>query len=541
MTATELPVAAPSPGTGGTRTRPAAGGDVNVWFFVKLALVALVDALGITIVIQAVGAESWWLLGGTVVVLVVVNWVYFSRRVVPLKYLLPGLIFLAIYQVFTIVYTGYVSLTNYGDGHILDKPTAIERMLEQNERRLPDATTFPAVVVETDDGLGLAIYDEASGTVRMGVHEGELEDVPDAVVDLDATRPLITEVPGAQILPRDQISDHQAEILEIRIPFSDDPNDGSLRTTDASNAFQATSRLVYDEDADVVTNVESGVEYRPDDRGSFVSAEGEALTPGWRVLVGPENYIDAFADSRYSGPLLKVLAWTVAFAALSVVTTFLLGLFLAVVLNEPRLKGQKIYRTLLILPYAFPGFLAALLWSGLLNERFGFVNNVLLLGAEIPWLTDPWLAKLSVLGVNLWLGFPYMFLIATSALQSIPGDLKEAARIDGAGVWQHFRSITMPLVLVATAPLLIASFAFNFNNFNLIYMLTGGGPRMDDASVPVGHTDILISMVYNIAGIDGGAQKDYGLASALSILIFVIVAVISVIGFRQARKLEEYN
>jgi arabinogalactan oligomer/maltooligosaccharide transport system permease protein len=95
--------------------------------------------------------------------------------------------------------------------------------------------------------------------------------------------------------------------------------------------------------------------------------------------------------------------------------------------------------------------------------------------------------------------------------------------------------------MVATAPLLISSFAFNFNNFNLIYMLTGGGPRMSDATVPVGHTDILISMVYKIAGIDGGAQKDYGLASALSIMIFVIIAVISIIGFRQARKLEEYN
>ncbi|WP_418606187.1 ABC transporter permease subunit [Georgenia sp. SUBG003] len=235
--------------------------------------------------------------------------------------------------------------------------------------------------------------------------------------------------------------------------------------------------------------------------------------PLWKVFVGLENFATAFGDTRYSGPFLQVLLWTLAFSVLSVVTTFLLGLFLAMVFNDERVRGRKIYRTLLILPYAFPGFLAALLWSGLLNRRFGFVNSVLLGGAEIPWLTDPWLAKLSVIGVNLWLGFPYMFLICTGALQSIPKDVLEAAKIDGASRFRTWRSVVLPLLMVSTAPLLISSFAFNFN-FNLIYMLTGGGPRMADASVPIGHTDILISMVYSISGLDGTADKNYGLASA---------------------------
>src|SRR5690606_9819862 len=162
-------------------------------------------------------------------------------------------------------------------------------------------------------------------------------------------------------------------------------------------------------------------------------------------------------------------------------------------------------------------------------------------GVSIPWLTDPLLAKLSVLGVNLWLGFPYMFLICTGALQSLPGDVYEAARIDGAGRWRTWRSITMPLLLVATAPLLISSFAFNFNNFTLIKMLTGGGPRFDDASVPLGRTLSASSMAYNVSGLDGSARRDYGLASALSIVIFVVVGVISAIAFRQTRKLEELS
>jgi arabinogalactan oligomer/maltooligosaccharide transport system permease protein len=325
------------------------------------------------------------------------------------------------------------------------------------------------------------------------------------------------------------------------VPVSDDPADGSVRTQDARNGYVFVSTLVYDEVADTMTDTLTGTVYTPNDDGKFEAPDGTTLPVGWKVFVGLENFATAFGDARYSGPFVQVLLWTLAFAVLSVVTTFLLGLFLAMVFNDERVRGRKIYRTLLILPYAFPGFLAALLWSGLLNRRFGFINSVLLGGVEIPWLTDPWLAKLSVLGVNLWLGFPYMFLICTGALQSIPKDVLEAARIDGASRFRTWRSVVLPLLMVSTAPLLISSFAFNFNNFNLIYMLTGGGPRMADASVPIGHTDILISMVYSISGLDGTADKNYGLASALSIVIFLIVATISVISFRRTRSLEEIN
>ena len=162
---------------------------------------------------------------------------------------------------------------------------------------------------------------------------------------------------------------------------------------------------------------------------------------------------------------------------------------------------------------------------------------MLLGGADIIWLGDGNLAKLSILLVNLWLGFPYMFLVCTGALQSIPGELTEAGIMDGAGPLRRFGSITLPLLLVSVAPLLISSFAFNFNNFSLIFMLTGGGPNYPGAPYPLGETDILISMVYAIA-FEGG-ERQYGLASAMSILIFVVVGVISWLGFRQTRKLEE--
>ena len=497
---------------------------------------ALVDAFGVYVVLAAWAEGSLGILWAMVALLVAANYVYFSRRTLPLKYILPGLAFLLVYQVYVVLYTGYVAFTNYGDGHNSTKEHAVEALLIQNERRVEGSPGVPLVVV-TDGGGALGFAVVSDGVVRAGTAERPLEEVPDAVVD-GAT---ITAVPGWEILPRADVLARQAEVTRLRVPVSDDPEAGSVRTQDARTGYSYRPALEYDADADVMTDLATGTEYRPNDEGLFEAADGSTLGVGWRVPVGVENFGTAFGDARYGAPFVRILAWTFAFAVLSVVLTFLLGLFLAMVFNDPRLRGRKFYRTVMILPYAIPGFLAALLWSGLLNRRFGFINDVLLGGAEIGWLTDPWLAKLSVLGVNLWLGFPYMFLITTGALQAIPHDLLEAAKVDGASRFRTWRSVVMPLLLVATGPLLISSFAFNFNNFTLIYMLTGGGPRFTDASVPLGHTDILISMVYNVSGVDGSAPKNYGLASALSIVIFLIVASVSALAFRQTRKLEEMS
>jgi arabinogalactan oligomer/maltooligosaccharide transport system permease protein len=517
--------------------RPRTGEGFGVGFVVKLVLMAVVDALGVLALLSAYREESWGIFAALLAMLVAANWVYFSKRALPLKYIVPGLAFLLVYQVYVVGYTGYVAFTNYGDGHNSTKEQAIEALLVQNERRVEGSPASPLTVVESDAGaLGFAVVDD-DGTVRAGTAEEPLGEVSDATV----SGGVATEVPGWRVLDRAEVLQRQQEVTTLRVPVSDDPEEGSVRTQDARTGYVFESVLEYDPAADTLTDTTSGVVYSPNDEGQFEAPDGTTLPVGWRVAVGFENFTTAFADSRYSGPFVSILAWTFAFALLSVVTTFLLGMFLAIVFNDERLRGRKIYRTLLILPYAMPGFLAALLWAGMLNRGYGFVNQVLLGGASVPWLTDPWLAKVSLLLVNLWLGFPYMFLVCTGALQSLPNDVYEAARIDGAGRWRLWRSITMPLLLVSTAPLLISSFAFNFNNFTLIKMLTDGGPRFADASVPLGHTDILISMVYNVSGLDGTAPRNYGLASALSIVIFLVVGTISAIAFRQTRKLEELS
>jgi arabinogalactan oligomer/maltooligosaccharide transport system permease protein len=452
-----------------------------------------------------------------------------------MKYILPGLAFLLVYQVYVVAYTGFVAFTNYGDGHNSTKEHAVEALLVQNERRVEGSASYPLTVVERGGQLGFAVVEDDEALV--GTADQPLTPADGATVE-DGR---VTQVPDATVLSRPEVLARQAEVTQLRVPVSEDPNDGSVRTQDARTGFVSTPSLTWDPEADTMTDVTTGTVYRATSDGWFRSDDGDRLNVGWRVMVGFDNFRTAFGDERYAGPFLRILVWTFAFAIGSVVSTFLLGLFLAITFNDTRLRGRKIYRTLLIFPYAIPGFLAALLWSGLLNRSFGFVNQVLLGGAAVPWLTDPWLAKLSVLGVNLWLGFPYMFLICTGALQSLPSDVLEAAKVDGASAMRTWRSVTLPLLLVATAPLLISSFAFNFNNFTLIYMLTGGGPRFADASVPLGHTDILISMVYSVSGLDGTAAKNYGLASALSIVIFVIVATISAITFKRTKQFEEIS
>ena len=224
------------------------------------------------------------------------------------------------------------------------------------------------------------------------------------------------------------------------------------------------------------------------------------------------------------------------FATVSVVSTFLLGLLFAFTLNDPRVRGQKVYRALIILPYAIPGFISLLLWSSFYNQDFGLINDMT--GLDVNWFGNTTTARFAVLLTNLWMGFPYMFLVATGALQAIPEDLTEAATIDGANGFQGFRKITFPLLLVTVAPLLVATFAFNFNNFGAIFLLTGGGPFSPD-NPTAGGTDILLSYTYRLAFGAGGAQ--IGFASAVSVVLFVITGVIAALQFRATRSLEDVN
>ena len=201
--------------------------------------------------------------------------------------------------------------------------------------------------------------------------------------------------------------------------------------------------------------------------------------------------------------------------------TLIIGLLLACLVQWEPLKESGIYRVLLILPYAVPAFISILIFRGLFNQNFGEINMVLhnLFGIKPEWFTNEYLAKAMILIVNCWLGYPYMMILTMGLLKAIPEDLYEASAIDGANPLHNLRHITVPMIIKPLVPLLIASFAFNFNNFVLINLLTGGGPNLIDASTPAGATDILVSYTFRIAF--GSYGQDFGLASAIAGLIFI--------------------
>ncbi|MFV0319960.1 MAG: ABC transporter permease subunit [Microbacterium sp.] len=509
-----------------------AGQGLRTWI-VKIVLLGILDALAVFAIFVLLGFREWAMIGIVIVVTGLLNWIYLSRRKLPAKYLAPGVFFLVLFQIFTLGYTAYIGFTNYGTGHNGSKEQAVSALMASALERVPDSPVYPVTVVEQLGTFGLLVTDP-SGEALLGTEEAPLEPV-----DAQFDGGVAVSADGWTSLNFASVLANQDAVIALAVPVSDDPNDGALRTPDGQRAYQYVSTLEYDADAGTMTDTQTGVVYRDIGVGAFTADDGAQICPGWTITVGFDNFVRAVTEQGIRGPLVYVTLWTFVFAALSVATTFFLGLFLAIVFNDKRMRGRKFYRILMILPYAFPSFLSALVWAGMMNESFGFINQVLLGGASVPWLTDPLLAKVSVLIVNLWLGFPYMFLVCMGALQSIPDDVIEAATVDGARPWGIFRLIKLPLLLVTVAPLLIASFAFNFNNFNLIYMLTDGGPRDSSASINVGHTDILISMVYKVAFT--GQNRDYGLAAAFSILIFIIVAVISIISFRKTKALEDLN
>jgi arabinogalactan oligomer/maltooligosaccharide transport system permease protein len=501
----------------------------------KIIGLGIVDAVALSAAFVLLGHGEWLVAALTLLGAGALTWIYLRRGALPAKYLAPGTVFLLVFQLFVIGYSGYIAFTNYGDGHVGSKGDAVAVLITKSLTRVPDSPAYPMVVLEQGGELSFLLTDP-EGEALIGGEERPLEAARGA--EFAAGRAV--SMPGYTTLDFAQMLQVQDRIAAMSVPLSDDLDEGAVRTPNGSEAFVYQATMRYDEQRDVFADVATGVVYSDIGTGAFTSEQGVELMPGWKIDVGFDNFVRAFTEESIRGPLLSVIIWTFVFAGFTVAATFGVGVVLAMLLDDPWMRGRRVFRVLVILPYAFPAFLSALIWSGLLNPQFGFINQVLLGGAQIPWLTDPTLAKISILMVNLWLGYPYMFLVATGALQAIPSEYIEAAKVDGAGAWTTFVKVKLPLLMVTMAPLLIAAFAFNFNNFNVIYMLTEGGPQDISTDMNVGATDILITLVYKVAfGETSG--RDYGLASAFSIIIFLLVAAISVLSFRKTKALEELH
>ena len=262
----------------------------------------------------------------------------------------------------------------------------------------------------------------------------------------------------------------------------------------------------------------------------------EKLSPGYTVTTGWKNFTRVFTDEGIQKPFLAIFVWTVVFSLITVFLTVAVGMVLACLVQWEALRGKAVYRVLLILPYAVPSFISILIFKGLFNQSFGEINMMLsaLFGVKPAWFSDPTTARTMLIIVNTWLGYPYMMILCMGLLKAIPDDLYEASAMDGAGPFQNFFKITLPLLIKPLTPLMIASFAFNFNNFVLIQLLTNGGPDRLGTTTPAGYTDLLVNYTYRIA-FEGGGGQDFGLAAAIATLIFLLVGALAIVNLKATR------
>ncbi|WFR58979.1 sugar ABC transporter permease [Anaerocolumna sp. AGMB13025] len=272
---------------------------------------------------------------------------------------------------------------------------------------------------------------------------------------------------------------------------------------------------------------------------AFLNYNRDHLPPGHLLdWVGLSNFRKLFLVPIWSHTFLKVLIWTVIWTLAGTLSTYFFGLLQALILNHPFVHGKSIFRTILILPWAIPQMVSLLVFRNLLNGQFGPLNQILLklgiISDNIPFLTDPIIAKISIVVVNLWLGFPIFMVMMLGVLANLDQSLYEAASIDGAGSFQSFRKITLPLVMQATSANLIMSMAGNFNAFGAIYFLTQGGPNNADMQF-AGSTDILISWIYKLTL----NQQMYDIAAVMSVLLFVMVGAVSFWNFKRTVSFKE--
>jgi len=539
--------------------------------------------------------NAYYVLGALFLVLMfLIDFFIFNPKGYPYRYVAPALVLLTVLVIYPIYFTVKTAFTNYGTGHYMSKEEAIERLLYdpvytyEIENESVEYKVFVAY-----DGL-TPIYNDFLILFKI---EGNL---------FLAEKPIPVRKKGKDVLLSEsllvpiesstyQLVPWSEELTEIRMITSEEKTyrafyspkeeflrlNGSMFKSRIAQFHLQRSDFVHPNGNKYALRIDRTGEWnflrierlyrldlvqtlendKPRTRlvvvnnrtnkpliereGSFYDVNEkneEVYLIGYIDFVGWKNFLRILRDPRISGPFFKIFAWTFFWALFSVVFSLAVGLPFALVLNDPKLKGRNIYRTLLIIPWAIPVFISALVWrNGLLNESYGVINKFLLPALKLPairWMNDPFWARVGVLLVNVWLTYPYMMTISLGALQGIPYELYEAAMIDGAGKFRRFTGITFPLLMTVIAPLLVSSFAFSFNNFTIIYLITAGGPPIPGSTTPTGYTDILISYVYKLA-FQAGTGQDFGLAAAISILIFFLVGGISYINFRFSGVFEE--
>ena len=277
---------------------------------------------------------------------------------------------------------------------------------------------------------------------------------------------------------------------------------------------------------------------------AFTSFDGDHQYPGSSFeWVGLENFYDIFGgNAKKAATFASLTQWTLIWAVFATFSNYILGMIFALMINKKGIRFKPFFRTLFVLSVAVPQFVTLLLMRQMLN-KYGIINTALMdfgwISSEIPFLTNALVARITVIVVNMWVGIPYTILITSGILMNIPEELYESARIDGASPMVTFFKITLPYMLFVTTPYLITQFIGNINNFNVIYLLTGGEP-VNSRLYGAGETDLLVTWLFKLSL----TENNYNLAAAVGILVFVVCATVSLLTYNfsnSAKNEEEFS
>jgi ABC-type sugar transport system permease subunit len=470
--------------------------------------------------VQLWGDGLYPLASGVAAVAIFLALVYLHPRLSAMRWLGVGLGLAMLFTLYPILFTFYLSVTNMGSGHLMSKQQAINR-LESEQYQATDAPTYAWTAFRSpEDEFALwlipATAGEASLLAKSGVPLQEATPGKDGVGELDDSGiPISLE--GYEHL------DRRAAVPIIstlgNIDFGEAPH--TVRIVSISAAAASQPLYLYDRKLDAIIDQETGDVYRPI-QGTFTSESGVELAPGYIEFISLQHFREFLGNRGFLDPLASIVGWNFAFAFLSVFISFAVGILITLLFEN--LPGRSIIRALLIIPWPIPVLISVLIWRSMLNPDLGFVAPMLksIFGSSPEWFQDANWTRVALVLVNVWLSFPYFFVITSGAIRSIPSEIFDAAIVDGARAWNRFYYITLPLLLRIVAPLLIASFTFNFNNFNVIYLFNFGLPAMAKSAVPMGQTDILISVIYQLAFTVSNVAN-YGLAAAITVVLFVFI------------------
>jgi maltose/maltodextrin transport system permease protein len=497
--------------------------SVDRGYLLRLILVVLAVLPALYVNFNIYQAGHIWIALPVLVLISLGAFVYLSDAGYTYRYLFPGLLGFALFVIFPIIYMVFLSFTKYSSQNLLNFDRALTLLLQESYP--VGKTSYRYKLYDQGNGKYILYLENENDPTERFASQPFALTPGEQPKDAHEPEKMVPLAP-MEVVPGTPLEFPQVTRQKLFIPMRGRqfalPGD-TMVAMEGLQKFTARARLWKANPDGSFANQQNGDIIRPDFRlGFFVNDRGEKVGAGFRTFSGFDNYIRIVTDPRIQGPFFRIFVWTVAFSGISVVLSFGVGMLLAVILEWKELRFRKAYRTLLILPYAVPAVLSILIFKGLFNQEFGAVNEFLraVFGFAPEWETNAWGARSMILLVNVWLGYPYMMLVCTGMLQSIPYGIYEASAIDGSGPVVDFFKITLPLLLPPLMPILISSFAFNFNNFNLIYLLTDGGPKMMGGGI-AGETDLLVNYTFNIAFRDSG--KNYGLASAIATLLFMIV------------------